>query len=506
MEEIELKLRIAPSAFGRLARTPLLKNAQWRSPRRMLTNIYFDTTERDLHARRVALRLRKQGRLWLQTVKQAGTTAGGLSQRPEWEQVHRGRWDFSQITDTKLARLLTRYRDLGRLQPVFETRFARDTWHISHAGSSLQLMADRGEIRCGARVVPLTEIELELVSGNPLALYECALALAESLPLVPDDVSKAERGYALLAARQPAPRYAQSVAIDADTSPSGALRRLAEECLAHMHANADGAASGADPEYVHQMRVALRRLRSVLRSFEPCIAPELSERFLPRWRALAATLGEGRDWDVIATEILPPLLADDRELTASGLADRVAEARAAAQARLRSALAEPSYGRLLLEFGAMLWRLDSRQEGQSGTSVDGPTSNLSAFAVDRLRRARKQVAKKSERALTSMRDADLHALRIAIKRLRYALDSFAPLLPVRRTRAYLKALSALQSDLGSINDLATTTRRLLDIADGDRAMTDAVVRIAAWHGERARRARKRLPEHIRALSNSPLPW
>ena len=105
-----------------------------------------------------------------------------------------------------------------------------------------------------------------------------------------------------------------------------------------------------------------------------------------------------------------------------------------------------------------------------------------------------------------MRDADLHALRIAIKRLRYALDSFAPLLPVRRTRAYLKALSALQSDLGSINDLATTTRRLLDIADGDRAMTDAVVRIAAWHGERARRARKRLPEHIRALSNSPLPW
>lgn len=506
MEEIELKLRIAPSAFGRLARTPLLKNAQWRSPRRMLTNIYFDTTERDLHARRVALRLRKQGRLWLQTVKQAGTTAGGLSQRPEWEQVHRGRWDFSQITDTKLARLLTRYRDLGRLQPVFETRFARDTWHISHAGSSLQLMADRGEIRCGARVVPLTEIELELVSGNPLALYECALALAESLPLVPDDVSKAERGYALLAARQPAPRYAQSVAIDADTSPSGALRRLAEECLAHMHANADGAASGADPEYVHQMRVALRRLRSVLRSFEPCIAPELSERFLPRWRALAATLGEGRDWDVIATEILPPLLADDRELTASGLADRVAEARAAAQARIRSTLAEPSYGRLLLEFSAMLWRLDSRQEGQSGTSVDGPTSNLSAFAVDRLRRARKQVAKKSERALTSMRDADLHALRIAIKRLRYALDCFAPLLPVRRTRAYLKALSALQSDLGSINDLATTTRRLLDIADGDRAMTDAVVRIAAWHGERARRARKRLPEHIRALSNSPLPW
>lgn len=506
MEEIELKLRIAPSAFGRLARKPLLKNAQWRSPRRMLTNIYFDTTERDLHARRVALRLRKQGRLWLQTVKQAGTTAGGLSQRPEWEQVHRGRWDFSQITDTKLARLLTRYRDLGRLQPVFETRFARDTWHISHAGSSLQLMADRGEIRCGARVVPLTEIELELVSGNPLALYECALALAESLPLVPDDVSKAERGYALLAARQPAPRYAQSVAIDADTSPSGALRRLAEECLAHMHANADGAASGADPEYVHQMRVALRRLRSVLRSFEPCIAPELSERFLPRWRALAATLGEGRDWDVIATEILPPLLADDRELTASGLADRVAEARAAAQARIRSTLAEPSYGRLLLEFSAMLWRLDSRQEGQSGTSVDGPTSNLSAFAVDRLRRARKQVAKKSERALTSMRDADLHALRIAIKRLRYALDCFAPLLPVRRTRAYLKALSALQSDLGSINDLATTTRRLLDIADGDRAMTDAVVRIAAWHGERARRARKRLPEHIRALSNSPLPW
>lgn len=510
MEEIELKLRIAPSALGRLARTPLLRNAQSRSPRRMLTNIYFDTTERDLQARRVALRLRKQGRLWLQTVKQAGTTAGGLSQRPEWEQVHRGRWDFSQITDAKLARLLTRYRDLGRLQPVFETRFARDTWHISHAGSSLQLMADRGEIRCGARVVPLAEIELELVSGDPLALYECALALAESLPLVPDDVSKAERGYALLDARESAPRYAQSVAIDTHTTPSVALRRLAQECLAHMHANADGAASGANPEYVHQMRVALRRLRSVLRSFEPCFAPELSERFLPRWRALAATLGEGRDWDVIATEILPPLLTDDRELAASGLADRVAEARAGAQARIRSALAEPSYGRLLLEFGAVLWRLDSRQEGPSGTSVDGsssgPTSSLSAYAVDRLRRARKQVAKKSERALTSMRDADLHALRIAIKRLRYALDSFAPLLPVRRTRAYLKALSALQNDLGSINDLATTTRRLLDIADGDRVMTDAVVRIAAWHGERARRARKRLPEHIRALSNSPLPW
>jgi len=113
-DEIELKLALPESAQRLLLRHPLLKRARSRDSGRLI-NLYYDTPSLDLHKAGIALRLRRKGGLWLQTVKCAGTSAAGLSSRPEWEGPYGGQFDFSAVDDDKVRRRLERYRARGTL-------------------------------------------------------------------------------------------------------------------------------------------------------------------------------------------------------------------------------------------------------------------------------------------------------------------------------------------------------------------------------------------------------
>ena len=95
-EEVELKLSLPQAAHRAFLRHPLLKQAE-RLPTRKLVNVYYDTPDLALQRKGIALRTRRQGRAWLQTVKCAGTASGGLAVRPEWEQPYSGRFDFAGI-------------------------------------------------------------------------------------------------------------------------------------------------------------------------------------------------------------------------------------------------------------------------------------------------------------------------------------------------------------------------------------------------------------------------
>ena len=182
----------------------------------VLANVYFDTPDLALMQARCALRLRRTSEGWLQTLKAGGGAAGGLHRRHEWDlPVVHDRLDLDAlllICDDAVARA-TLSAAAPRLVALFRTDFTRTLWQLRTAEAEIEIALDRGEVTVepepagaagGARrpSAPLSEIELELKRGDAAALHACADRLRAALPdLRPDDVNKAQRGYALLGKR-----------------------------------------------------------------------------------------------------------------------------------------------------------------------------------------------------------------------------------------------------------------------------------------------------------------
>ena len=143
---------------------------------------------------------------------------------------------------------------------------------------------------------PLSEIELELKSGEPAAIYDVALRLLDVAPLRLETRSKAERGYALVTpdGGRPPTVHVKPVILDAVMTVEGMLQSIGRSCLAHLLRN-EPAALADQPEGIHQMRVAVRRLRSVLSALKEPRIPSASTRRLATvrvgFRAIVATIG-----------------------------------------------------------------------------------------------------------------------------------------------------------------------------------------------------------------------
>ncbi|MBW6390585.1 CYTH domain-containing protein [Billgrantia antri] len=198
-EEIEMKLALGETGPERLLQHPLLRSGV--DDARHLANVYFDTPAGELEAARMALRLRRHGDSWVQTLKTSGEGAGGYSRRDEWE------WPVaSETLDRARLAELPPIAGLGddvleRLEPRFATDFERRAWRLELAEATIEVALDQGEIRAAGRHVPIRELELELKDGAPQALWSLAQAFAETVPLRPADASKAARGSALLSGR-----------------------------------------------------------------------------------------------------------------------------------------------------------------------------------------------------------------------------------------------------------------------------------------------------------------
>jgi adenylate cyclase len=260
-EEVEIKLSLPASAHRAFLRHPLLLQAEKLAARK-LVNVYYDTPDLALHRKGIALRTRRQGRGWLQTVKCAGTTSGGLAVRPEWEQPYGGRFDFAGIDDPPLRELLERQRVRAHLEPAFETVFTRLAWRLRPAqGSAILLMLDRGWIEAGDKRETLSEIEIELEEGRTDALFDLALTLAADLPLRPEILSKAERGYRLRLGTPLKPVKAAPSPLGAAQAPLDAFRAIAAACIAQLQWNALGA--GEHPQAFQAARDVVEAARLV---------------------------------------------------------------------------------------------------------------------------------------------------------------------------------------------------------------------------------------------------
>lgn len=500
--ETELKLRIAPEQLARLKRHPLLKEHQVTPPvARRLHNIYYDTPKLELHKAEMALRLRRAGRQWLQTLKGGGSVKAGMHQRNEWEvPVSRAALDFSSpgVSEWEEHLPLSLRK---RLQPVFVTDFSRTSRMLDWHGAQIELCMDHGEVRTEQRSTPVCELELELKSGEPAQLFELALALLEIVPLELEPVSKAEQGYRLLTGYADKPVKGVAPTLARTATLAEALQTLIWSCLQHLQGNLRGAVSNGDAEYLHQMRVALRRLRVVLRMVEKFRADEALSALSGDIAALCVALGRAREWDVFIAETMQPMCA--RMAGHAGLQALLAAGerqRAACYAELRGAQQARELQRLLLRFA--LWMNGAYWQPQ-GAEV--PPAH--AFATRRLRKLAKRFTQ-AGRQLDTLDDKRLHALRILAKKLRYSAEFFAALYDRQKTGAFLAALSEVQEVLGQINDVAVAHRLLDGLAAQPElaAHQEAVALAKGWIAHGLSRQLGALRKAIRHFSGQEEFW
>jgi inorganic triphosphatase YgiF len=485
---IEIKLLLPESARRAFPRHPLLAAAKKLSTRK-LVNVYFDTPDLALHRHAIELRTRKEGRDWLQTVKCAGSGSGSPAVRLEWARPYDGHFDFSEVGDAQARRLLEWHRIESHGAQVFETNFSRTTWRLAPAPeTSVLLMLDCGLIQSGGASEEISEIELELERGDTAALFDLALALAASLPLQPAILSKAERGYRLHQGAQPEPIKADATPVRAGQSPQEAFRSVAAACLTQFQLNELGAASD-DPEFIHQMRVALRRLRSALRVFRPILPATLVAAAVHQISTLAGTLGRARDRDVLVQAVLAPVRSafrDDARIAA--LCAAAEEDRRRARNEARAVLATAEHARFLLSFTATLQALPPAES-------DEPIDAFAARRIGKLQKKLRAFAREAQ----NLDIEPLHALRVGVKRLRYAIEFFAPLYRAKSVKAAHVQLIALQDTLGTLTDLASAGAPLMQCAGSDPALCEAVALVAGWHGPRYTALRAELPERIGQL-------
>jgi triphosphatase len=454
--EVELKLTIDPASLAKVREHPALATVlDGRPSTSKNVSTYYDTRSGELRKAGVALRVRRSGRRWLQTVKGAGDSIGALHRRPEYEwAMPSSRIDVRKLSTTPWRGVFE--ATAGRLRPVFVTDVQRTAQPLAFAdGTRATLCIDAGEIRAGRKRAPLTEIEIELVQGEPGKLHEVALSLAADLPVAMAQTSKAERGYALASSAPRAPVRARKLELDADVSVGTALARFGSDCLAQIGANAQCIAAGVDGEFVHQARVGGRRLRSLLRLVAGLSGAEKVAPVVEELHWFSTALGAARDRDVFATQTLAAVsraVKDPQSRRDIGiLRGHVTRLSHAHFAAAGAAAASPRLQRLLLSVSALLAALESRAADPAVRAA------ARALAKDTLEARARRLGKRGKH-LPRASPAERHQVRIAAKKLRYVAEVFAPLFPGSRTKDYLSALSKLQDALGHLNDLATGER------------------------------------------------
>ena len=464
--EIELKLLIEPQHADALIQHPLLAQYAAEKPHeQQLTSIYFDTPDLKVRRHDGALRVRDVGGAWVQTYKFGGHVSAGMHHREEWEtRVHSPVLDLAALrrllADNHIHDTVLDKDALDEcLTPVFTTRVKRTIWELTLPhGTEVELALDQGTIEHKGSgdegsTSPISEVEMELKSGNPHEIFGLALALLDTIPMRIGNASKAERGYAMCMAEAIPIVKAMPLKLTRRMTVAEAFEAIVSNCMQQVQGNEQGVIAGSDPESVHQMRVGLRRLRSALAMFRPAIALPAELRQGVDW--LSDELGMARDWEVLSLSTLDRMKSDGAAASAALL--QVAAFTVAREKRAQAAAALQSvrYTRLMLTFSD--WLLDGEWRRQG--SVQEP---VGSFAEPLLERIERKLDKRGRR----LRDGDAaarHRARIAAKKARYAVEFFRSLYPPKRVDRYLKSLSALQDELGRLNDITVADRLLEEL-------------------------------------------
>ena len=502
--ETELKLALSPSVAQSVFSVPALKRKGVAKPKsQRLVTTYYDTPEKDLSRRGVSLSIRQENDKRIQTVKATGD-AGVANARGEWEwPVTDAKPDLQLVKETPVAKLFADVSE-DRLEPVVVTEVVRTKQNLEVGGDVVEAALDLGSIKAGKAKEDIRELELELREGMPASLYRLALELNSAIPFDIEVESKAARGFQLKEGSPPQASKPSEMRLNSDEPAIEALRVIIEETLDHLLANQPAALAG-DPEGVHQVRVAVRRVRSALRLFFPHLESHAKRLFEDELRHAGETIGEARDWDVFCDEIMAKVSETPEARKFSEMMKLPAEARrAAAHQTCVRQLQDPSFRALVL--GLAAWMEEGREDsGQVGD--DGLKRDIGDIAGNLLDRLEAKATKRGRAVRPDALPTELHPLRKSLKKLRYSVEFLESIFPPKKAKQFLRHLKKLQEALGEINDAAMATRLAEGLAaDRHLELAPSVAAISLSRGRAAQDAMKALAKKWQAYLDEPRFW
>ncbi|HTS40281.1 MAG TPA: CHAD domain-containing protein [Xanthobacteraceae bacterium] len=455
--EIELKLALTPADFAALKAHPTFAELL-ESPvsHETLTSVYFDTDQRDLRDHGVTLRVRRSGDKFIQTIKSV-SPSGSVLERGEWEhELEGGQPDLDAAAGTALESVLTAHVR-ATLRPVFETRVRRTYYHLADSAWQIEFAYDQGEIVAGNRTLPICEIELELKFGYRAALFELARMIVEVIPAQVTLEAKSDRAYQLAEDKPQQSVHAEDMELVPGMTAEQSFQVVALGCLRQLTSNV-ALVHRRNPEALHQIRIALRRLRTAISLFAEIVRDGQIDRIKTELKWLGKELSPARDQDTLHDEVLLPLRQehpDHRGLRS--LSFTFARQRLQSYKRAENAVLSLRFCRLLVE--TLAWV----EIGEWATTTDELAQlrrdwPIESYASEQLSRRCKKIRKKGKQ-LEKLDPERRHMLRIQVKKARYATEFFASLFhdkkSAKRSTRILSSLKRLQSSLGGLNDVKT---------------------------------------------------
>jgi inorganic triphosphatase YgiF len=505
MTEVELKLASTLGDMPQLKQTLLQLAGDEDATYSESFETYYDTAADRLRREGLLLRVCQQNHRHVQRVSSKEVKRMTPLVRCEWEDVIEGGPPDPRAPNSGA------HLPGGLTEAELRARFTilvRRTHFMLKPDASTQIdgALDEGEIRTadGKRGEPISEIELLLKSGDPVALYQTALHLLELAPLRIEIRSKAERGYHLLDGMMDArqPNYLPSNLKPGVPVEEG-LRRIGRDCLSTVLL-CETAAFADRPDGIHQMRVAIRRLRSVVAAMRRMLPPEQYEWVTQTLKWLAGVLGPARNWDVFSSSLLTPVrtvLVRAQELDElCGVSERE---RRSAHERANAAIRSPQYTaavlKLLQWFASRSWR---NQPVSEHSALLAPIDAVAPTLIER----RYKKVKKAADVFVELTREQRHEFRIAVKKLRYAIEVFKDLFDGDKVLEFVKLLKPLQDDLGYANDVRVANELLVDLRPSDAAVARAAGIVLGWHERGLADHDRKLGKHVRRFLEARPFW
>jgi len=476
-------------------------------PTRRLVDRYMDTTDLRFGQAGFALRTRQRGRAVEVTLKET---------RPADPTGVRTRLELSQSLPTGLGSLGSdgpvgrRVHAVAGRRPlvgVIEVRTRRQPFALRTAGTEIAEVAlDDTTIVVGKDQAParLRRVEVEVAPGWLDTLRPVVEDLRASTGLSPAVVSKFEAGLLAAGISIPGPPDVGPTDIQPDATLGDVAYAVIRRQLRELYAHEPGTRLGENPEELHDLRVATRRLRAAMDLFSSAL-PSRAGAVREELRWMASELGAVRDLDVQLEQLAQAGDASG-EWNGTGSGGGLAQLRALLEAErsraresLLDALDSPRWERLMAALLALARQGPSRRV--PGARV--PAAIAVPPLLDQHHRAMMAAAKRARRTRTAH---DFHRVRIRGKRLRYSLE-FTSSIYGQPALQFAKKLTQLQDTLGRMQDAEVASSRLYALATAapspGTALPPATIfvmgTIAERYREQSARLRSKAPKSVEAL-------
>ena len=451
--EVEIRFRVSAKTVANLLKKPPLVTGLDQGERHLHSS-YFDTPDGLLRNSNLALRVRRTGNEYLQTIK-TGDTAYSATARLEHDTPLIGPEPDCESLAYVLKQDIDRI-DTQKLALQFETRINRRTFIINHVSgdrrATIEVALDRGTITARHKHENVNEIELELIDGETSDLFDLGLVLHQCEPVSLEPRTKSERGYCVAGGAPPQWYKARKIQLSPAATLDEVISRSLNACFDHWLVNQTCVLDGRDSRGLHQLRVALRRLRAVLEFFQVWLPEDEFSWFRREVRWTLRSLTGARDIDVLLDNAIRTVLVESGDDADVRLLAKVVERkRRRAYDQARRIIGSHRYTRAILFLGRWI----SRQGWQDSSGcLDERATAVTAHRLEDLYRS----VVEHGAGFHQMNQADRHKLRIKIKHLRYGIQIMES--SWGRADDYLSVLGKLQDSLGFANDTVVSNRLL----------------------------------------------